>query len=103
MSRLLSTGLPPLVGTSPLTSAMAMRLGLRYEGAVFPFTRSKDLKEKLADQDKAVVAHGSRRLINVRTLLRRCGVLCVRVGYCIVSLRQRLVVLLHAWDACCSE
>jgi hypothetical protein len=55
-----------LVGTSPLTSSMALRLGLRYEGGVFHFTRSKDLKERLMVEDKQVVAAGSHRLVNVR-------------------------------------
>ncbi len=55
------------MGTSPLSSVLALRLGLRYDAqGTFPFTRSKELKEKLQIEDKAVVAAGCARLIKVR-------------------------------------
>ena len=60
---MLSTGLPPLVGTSPVTSTLALRMGVRYECPHLP-ARLAQLATLIAN-DKKVVAAGCNRLLNV--------------------------------------
>ena len=68
VSRLLSTGLPPLVGTSPVTAMLTLRLNVRYSAGLFPVRLDQLAPKLLLGEDKGLVAAGSNRLLNVRAV-----------------------------------